>query len=124
MFATRKLLSGLAATLALGALAAGCDSSMFGSSSPVSGAKEVLLGRAAPSPDLPERPKLVIPPPNAPLPEPGQSTAVSMARQWAPTTEAPKKEAQAQAQDAAPKKEESSGWFSGLFGSSEMKKSQ
>ncbi|MGO9173312.1 MAG: hypothetical protein ACLP7P_15310 [Rhodomicrobium sp.] len=122
MFATRKLLSGLAAALALGALAAGCDSSMFGMSSPVVGAKEVLLGKAAPSPDLPDRPKLVMPPPDAALPAPGQPTQASMARQWAPTTEAPKKETQAQ--DTAPKKEESSGWFSGLFGSSDAKKTQ
>jgi hypothetical protein len=111
MTATRKLVSSLMAVAALCALVAGCGSA--GDS--FSGAKEALLGTPAPTPDLPERPKLVMPPANAPLPVPGQ--AASAPAQWAPSAQQPNQ----QAADAAAKPRESSGWFSGLFGSDDKK---
>lgn len=107
MIASRKFISGLAAALVLGVLTGGCDSGL--------GVKEVFLGKPAPSPNLRENGKLIMPPPNAPLPPPGQG----MNRQWPVSTEG-----QQQAADAAPKKDESSGWFSGIFGSGDAKKTQ
>jgi hypothetical protein len=111
MTAKRKLVSSLTAVAVLGALAAGCGSvgDSFG------GAKEALLGKPAPTPDLPERPKLVMPGPNTALPVPGQAAAAPA--QWAPSTQQPNQ----QAADAAPKHSESSGWFSGVFGSDDKK---
>lgn len=74
------------------------------------GTKEALLGKPAPTPDLPERPKLVMPPPNAALPVPGQAAP---AQAWAPAPQ----QTNNQVADAAPKQNDSSGgWFSGLFG--------
>jgi hypothetical protein len=114
MSTSRKSLLGLATAAALGALAAGCgETGGFGS---FSGAKEVFLGKSTPTPDLPDRPKLVMPARNTALPVPGQAPASS---QWTTAAQDPNK--QAQAQEAAAKPEQSSGWFSGLFGSSEKK---
>ncbi|MGO9547608.1 MAG: hypothetical protein ACLPPF_22800 [Rhodomicrobium sp.] len=114
MIASRKLFSGLAAAIVLGALGAGCDTGF----SPFTSSKEALLGKPAPAPDLSENPKLYVPPPGAPLPVPGQGTN----RSWPAATDAPK----TAAADATPKKEEqkgdSSGWFSGIFGSGDAKK--
>jgi hypothetical protein len=107
MFASRKSLLGLASAAALGVLTAGCGDSF-------SGAKEIFLGSPTPTPDLAQRPKLVMPPSNAALPVPGQ--AAPARPQWATATQDPNKKPQ---ETAA--KEESSGWFSGLFGSSEKK---
>jgi len=103
MFASRRLFSGLAATLMASTLAA------CGIAEPLTGAKEVFLGRPARSPDLPENPKLYIPPANAPLPVPGQGTN----RRWPA----------ADAADSAPKKDDS-GWFSGIFGPGSAKQAQ
>jgi hypothetical protein len=112
MFASRKSLLGLAAAAALAALTAGCgETGGFGS---FSGTKELFVGKSTPTPDLPDRPKLVMPQGNAPLPVPGQATAARP--QWAATAQGPN----AQPQETATK-QESSGWFSGLFGSSEKK---
>jgi hypothetical protein len=114
MFASRKSLRGLAAAAAVAALAAACgETGGFGS---FSGAKEVFLGKPTPTPDLPDRPKLVIPQSNAALPVPGQ--AAPARPQWATATQDPNKQPQ---EAAAAKPQESSGWFSGLFGSSEKK---
>jgi hypothetical protein len=111
MVASRKSLLGLAAAAALGVLAAGCgETGGFGS---FSGAKEVFLGKPTPTPELPDRPKLVMPPSNAALPVPGQ--AAPARPQWTAAAQDPNK----QPQEAAAKPAESSGWFSGLFGSSE-----
>ncbi len=115
MSAMRKLFLSLAAAITLGALAAGCES-VSDIGSPFGGAKSALLGKAAPTPDLPDRPKLVIPPPNAALPVPGQ--AVPAQAQWVPSAQQATND---QAANAAPKQDDSSGWFSGLFGSSEKK---
>ncbi len=109
MSATRKLFLGLAAAGAFGALASGCGS--VSDSVGITGAKEALLGRPAPAPDLPDRPKLVMPPPNAALPVPGQAAPAQM--QAAASAQQPNK----QAADAAPKQDSSSSWLSGLFGS-------
>jgi hypothetical protein len=112
MFASRKLLLGLVAAAALGALTAGCgETGGFGS---FSGAKEVFLGKSTPTPDLPDRPKLVMPPTNTALPVPGQ--AAPARPQWTAAAQDPNKPPQ-----EAAAKPESSGWFSGLFGSSEKK---
>jgi hypothetical protein len=112
MVASRKSLIGLAAAAALGALAGGCgETGGFGS---FSGAKEVFLGKPTPTPDLPDRPKLVMPSSNAALPVPGQAAPAR-----------PQVAAAAQDSDKQPQQtaatQESSGWFSGLFGSSEKK---
>ncbi len=114
MIASRKSFSGLALAIMLGALATGCDSGF----SPYTGAKETLLGKAAPEPDLRENPKLYIPPPNAALPVPGQGTN----RSWPAATDAPKTAAADTAPKPEEKKEDSSGWLSGIFGSSDAKK--
>ena len=53
MFASRNSLAGLAAALAFGALTAGCSG---GTDLGLSGAKEALVGKPVPSPDLPDRP--------------------------------------------------------------------
>jgi len=117
MPATRKLCLSLAAAVALGALAAGCGS-VSDIGTPFTGAKEALLGKPMPTPDLPERPKLVIPPSSAALPVPGQAAPAQT--QWAAAAEQANKQAAA----AEPKQDSSSGWFSGLFGSGEAKKTQ
>jgi hypothetical protein len=115
MVASRKSLLGLAAAVAFGALAAGCgETGGFGS---FSGAKEVFLGKPTATPELPDRPKLVMPPSNAALPVPGQ--AAPARPQWTAAAQDPNKPQQPQETAAA--KQESSGWFSGLFGSSEKK---
>jgi hypothetical protein len=112
MFTSRESLLGLAAAAALSALIGGCgETGGFGS---FSGAKALLVGKPAQSPDLPERPKLVMPPSNAALPVPGQ--AAPARPQMAAAAQGPNKQPQ---ENAA--KQESSGWFSGLFGSSEKK---
>jgi len=118
MSAMRKPFLSLAAAISLGALAAGCGS-VSDIGAPFTGTKEALLGKPAPTPDLPERPKLVIPPPNAPLPVPGQGAPAQT--QWAPAPQ----QTNNQAADAAPRQNDSSGgWLSGLFGSGEAKKTQ
>jgi len=112
MVASRKSLLGLAAAGALSVLATGCgETGGFGS---FSGAKGIFLGRPTPTPDLPDRPKLAMPAPNSPLPVPGQAAPAQP--QWTTASQDPNRQPQ---QTAA--KEESSGWFSGLFGSSEKK---
>jgi hypothetical protein len=114
MFASCKSLRGLAAAAFLAALAAGCgETGGFGS---FSGTKEIFLGKPTATPDLPDRPKLVMPPSNNALPVPGQ--AAPARPQWATGTQDPNKQPQ---ETAAAKPAESSGWFSGLFGSSEKK---
>jgi hypothetical protein len=110
MFASRKSYSGLATAIALGALAAGCGTvGDFG----MGGTKQAMLGAspASHSPDVPERPKLVMPAPNAPLPVPGQAAPAQP--QWSATTQQPNQQAAA----AAPKQESSGGWFPGIWGS-------
>lgn len=113
MFASRNSLAGLAAALAFGALTAGCSG---GTDLGLSGAKEALVGKPVPSPDLPDRPALVIPPKNAALPVPGQPAQTAAA--WRPATEQPEKQA---SQDNS---KSGSSWYSGLFGSSDVKKTQ
>lgn len=116
MSAMRKRVLNLAAATALGALVAGCGSvGDIGLSAPL---KETVLGKAAPSPDLPERPKLVIPAANAPLPVPGQAAPAQT------QLAAPAQQPNNQTAAAAPAQDNSSGWFSGLFGSGEAKKTQ
>jgi hypothetical protein len=72
MFTTRKYVSGVVAAIALGAVAAGCESAGLGVSMPNTGITETFVGKPAPEPNLPERPPLVMPPPNAALPLPGE----------------------------------------------------
>ena len=114
MVASRKFVISLAAVLAAAALAAGCESMGL------EGPKDVFMGKPAPSPDLPEHPKLVMPPQNAGLPVPGQGTN----RQWpaqtqpAPNTQAANAVPAAAPAADAPKKEGSSGWLGGWFGGS------
>jgi len=110
MIASRTSLSGLAAAFVLSALAAGCSDGGMG----LSGAKHALLGKPAPTPDLPERPKLVMPPSNSALPVPGQGVPASP--QWTTATQGQNPQTAAAAPAAAPKQEDR-GWFSGIFGS-------
>jgi hypothetical protein len=67
-----KTVSGVAAVIALGALLAACAGSDLGVGSAV---KELVVGKPAPEPDIPDRPRLSMPPPNAALPPPGDSSA-------------------------------------------------
>jgi hypothetical protein len=110
MIASRKIMSGLTVAFALGALAAGCGDIGFGS-----GAKEALLGKPMPTPDIADRPKLAMPPANAALPVPGQALPARPA--WATGTQDPNKQASAAPAETAAAKTEDKGWFSGLFGS-------
>ncbi len=111
MLASRKFFSSLAAVLALGAFAAGCDGGVdLEVNAPLLNAaglnvKEALLGKKAPSPNLPDRAPLVLPPQNAPLPVPGQApqqTALD-GQQWPADPEEAKKQA---AKAEAAKKED------------------
>ncbi len=113
MVASRRTYSGLAAALALGALAAGCGDSGSFIDSPFTGAKQTLLGKPAPTPDLPDRPKLVMPPANSALPVPGE--AAPARPQWATATQDPNKPASPVT--AVAEKPNDQGWFSGIFGS-------
>jgi hypothetical protein len=67
MVTTRKYVSGVVAVIVAGALCAACqnigDSDLF---------KSTFVGKPAPEPNLQENAPLVIPPPNAALPVPGQ----------------------------------------------------
>ena len=107
MSALRKSMTGFAAAISLGVLAAGCGS--VGDMG-LGGAKQTMLGaKPGPqSPDLPESPKLVMPAPNTPLPAPGEAPA----KAWTATTQQPNQQAA-----VTPPKEESSGsWYSGITG--------
>ena len=68
MVSRRRLIPGVAVATMFGAMIAGC--STFDSAG--SGVKEVFVGKKVVEPDLPDRPALVVPPANAPLPVPGQ----------------------------------------------------
>src|SRR5208282_195057 len=99
----------LAAAITLGALAAGCGSV---SDMGLGGAKTAMLGTKTPTqtPDMPERPKLAMPVPNAPLPVPGQAAPAQP--QWTASTQQPNQQAA-----AAPAKPQDSGsWYSGITG--------
>ncbi len=118
MFAWKSY-AGVAAAVAFGALAAGCGSvGDFG----MGGAKSKILGDkvAQQSPDMPERPKLVMPGPNAPLPVPGQGGPTPAA--WAPAVQQPAKQAaatpsnQPTAAAVQPQQQESGSWYSGITG--------
>ena len=76
------------------------------------GAKTAMLGDKTPnkSPDVPERPKLVMPAPNAPLPVPGEAAAARP--QWTATTQQPNLQATA----TPPAQEASGSWYSGITG--------
>jgi hypothetical protein len=106
MSASRTSLYGLVAVLSLGMLAAGC-----GGGTGLSGAKTSVLGHstAAQSPDMPERPKLAMPVPGAPLPVPGEAPART---QWTATVQQPNQQAAA----TPPKQESSGSWYSGITG--------
>jgi hypothetical protein len=105
MFASKRFVLSVVAAAALGGISAGCEGSLG-----FTGVKETFLGKPTPTPDLPDRPKLVIPQSANSLPVPGE--AAPARPQWATGTQEPNKQAQAQ---EAPAKQESSGWFSGLF---------
>jgi hypothetical protein len=119
MFAWKSY-AGVAAAVAFSVLAAGCGTvGDFG----MGGAKAKIVGDKTPvqSPDMPERPKLVMPAPNTPLPVPGQAAPVA----WAPTVQQPAKQAAATpappAQPAStaaaqPQQQESGSWYSGITG--------
>lgn len=111
MIASRKSLLGFSAAMALAAMAAGCGS--VGDIE--SGAKAALVGKPAPIPDLPDRPKLSMPAPNAPLPVPGEAAPAQP--QWSTAAQQQSNQQSNQQADATPKQEQSGGWFSGLFGS-------
>jgi hypothetical protein len=90
--------------------------------------KQTLLGKAAPEPNLPEHPPLVLPPRDAALPVPGTGQAAAPANpQWPTNTDPAKNQAAASnnascngdgGQDCRP------GWFSRTFGSGDDKKTQ
>jgi hypothetical protein len=107
MFTTRKCFVGVTAAVALGALCAACgaigDTDMEVNAPLLNAAgvnvREALMGKPAPEPNLQERPPLVMPPPNAALPVPGQSQA-SAHPQWPTDADEAKKQA---AKDTAAK---------------------
>ncbi len=109
MWTSHKSLKGLAAALTFGALLAACGGVDMDVNAPILNAaglnvKEALMGKPVPSPNLPERPPLVLPPPNAALPVPGQGTQTAINnQQWPKDPEDAKKKA---AKEAAAKKED------------------
>jgi len=112
MSASRKLCLSLAACSVACLLTAACTSDI-GSSF-----KGAFVGTPTPTPEMPERPKLAMPPANAPLPVPGQTAQTAAA--WRPQTEQPQQTA---AQDTKSNTSDSS-WYSSIFGSSDSKKAQ
>jgi hypothetical protein len=108
MSASRKSLYGLAAVLSLSVLASGCGGGLG-----LSGAKHAVLGRGATdrSPNIPERPKLAMPAPGAPLPVPGE--AAPARTQWTATVQQPNQQAAASTQ---PERESQGSWYSGITG--------
>ncbi len=96
MFTTRKCFVSVTAAVALGSLCAACGISDvdMGMSVPF---KETLLGKPTPEPNLQEHAPLVMPPPNAALPVPGQSQmAATQNPQWPADPDQAKKAAAAQ----------------------------
>jgi hypothetical protein len=109
MFKTRKCFVSVTAAVALGALCAACglgDTDVEVNAPLLSAAglnvKETLMGKPAPEPNLQERAPLVMPPPNAPLPVPGQSQAAAHP-QWPADSDEARKQA---AKDAAAKRDD------------------
>jgi hypothetical protein len=111
---TWKPYAGVAAAVMFGMLAAGCG---------MGGAKTAIMGDKVPqqSPDMPDRPKLAMPGPNAPLPVPGQGGPTPAA--WAPTVQQPARQAAAAPASPAaatavqPQQQQDSGsWYSGITG--------
>jgi hypothetical protein len=102
MFKARNYLRGVAAAVALGTLSAGCES-VLDMDVGIPG-KETLIGKPAPEPNLQEHAPLVIPPPSAALPLPGQGTPVAAQQnpQWPTDPDQAKRQA---AKDAAAKQE-------------------
>jgi hypothetical protein len=96
MFTTRKCFTGVAAAAVLGALCAGCGA-FSETDAPLlnaAGVKETLIGKAAPEPNLKEHAPLVMPPPNAALPVPGQSQAAALQNpNWPTDPDVAKKQA-------------------------------
>jgi hypothetical protein len=90
----RSYLRGVVAAVAFGAFTAGCaDTGNLGVSMPL---KQTLMGGAAAEPDIQERGPLVMPPPNAALPMPGQAQSAAVQNQQWPVEKAkpkPKKQA-------------------------------
>jgi hypothetical protein len=104
MFKMRKCFVGVTASVALGALCAACGAvgdTDFEVNAPLLNAaglnvRETLMGKPAPEPNLQERAPLVMPPPNAPLPVPGQAQAAAHP-QWPADADEAKKHAAKQA---------------------------
>jgi hypothetical protein len=79
--------------------------------------KQTFTGKPTPTPDMPERPKLAMPPSTAQLPVPGQTA--NTASGWRPQSQQPQQTA---AQET--KSDSGGSWYSSLFGSSDDKKTQ
>ena len=94
MVTTQKYVSGVVAVIAAGAICAACqnigESDLF---------KSTLVAKPAPEPNLQENAPLVIPPPNAALPVPGQKPQAAAVDnpQWPKDSDQAKKQAQANA---------------------------
>jgi hypothetical protein len=96
----RSYLRGVVAAVAFGVFAAGCaDTGNLGVSMPL---KQTLMGGAAAEPDIQEHGPLVMPPPNAALPVPGQAQSATVQDQQWPVE---KTKAKQKKQAAATKKE-------------------
>ncbi|MFZ1107172.1 MAG: hypothetical protein WAN43_02325 [Rhodomicrobium sp.] len=90
MFTTRKSFVGVTAAAVLGALCAACGGDMGNVSLPGLNFKETFMGKPAPEPNLQDRAPLVMPPPNAALPVPGQSQTAANP-QWPADSDQAKK---------------------------------
>jgi len=122
MFASRKNVLGVSAAVALAALLAGCDGGPdLEINAPLLDAagvnvKETLMGKPAPEPNLQERAPLVMPPPHAPLPVPGETPQLASAQAWPTDPEEAKRQAK---KDAEAKRKEyckSGDWSEGKSG--------
>jgi hypothetical protein len=78
MISIPRFLWGVALAAAMGLLVSSCDTPFLGSAG--TKMKEAVMGKPIPEPDLQEHPRLVIPPPNAPLPAPGQAAQAGAQR--------------------------------------------
>jgi len=81
MFRTNRYFKGIVATVAIGAVCAGCESAGLDSSLLDTNITGVFAGKPAPEPELQEHGPLVMPPANAALPVPGQRSQAAAPNQ-------------------------------------------
>ena len=131
MFRTNRYFRGIVAAVAIGAVCGGCESAGLDSSLLDTNITGVFAGKPAPEPELQEHGPLVMPPPNAALPVPGQgSQAVATNNAKSPTdagatkTQAAKSSANDQRADGSASDQSGSSWIYRMLHPDEQKKTQ